>query len=77
MLSFKNTTRICAGLLVALFAAGALCACSSNKGTVAVSRTPDFCNSAENRTIPKVEKKATVHPGKDTPIGGDFKEKRH
>ncbi|MCM1531637.1 MAG: hypothetical protein NC048_03740 [Bacteroides sp.] len=76
MLSFKKTARICAGLSVVLFAVAALCSCSSNRGTVAVSRTPDFCNSAENRTVPKVEKKATVHPGKDTPIGGDFKERR-
>lgn len=68
----KKKLRCGSGLLAALFAAGLLCACSSPKSAV-MSRTPDFCNSAENRTVPKVAKKATVHPGKDTPIGGDYR----
>ena len=75
MLTFKKTSRTCMGLLFALFAAGALCSCSSHK-SAAVRRTPDFCNFAENRSVPKVEKKTAVAPGKDTPIGGDYRNKR-
>ena len=75
MFTFKKTARTGTGLLLVLFAAGILCACSSNKSAV-MRRTPDFCNFAENRSVPKVAKPAATPPGKDTPIGGDYKDKR-
>lgn len=73
---FKGKTRFRLGLPIVLLAAGMFCACSSNKGAAAMSRTPDFCNSAENRTVPKVDKKSAPQPGRDTPIGGDYRERR-
>lgn len=75
--AFKKKARFRSGLLIALFAAGLFCACSSSQEIqVGVFRKTDYCGSSDNRAISVLEKKSSPQPGKDTPIGGNFKEKR-
>ncbi|MDE6493387.1 MAG: hypothetical protein K2O66_00070 [Bacteroidales bacterium] len=72
----KNTFRLLRGLAVVSAAVALCCACAPSRQSSAPLRTPDYCGLSENRKIPKKPAKASRQPAPDTPIGGNFTEKR-
>lgn len=72
----KNTFRIPRGWVAALAVATLCCACAPSRQSSAPLRTPDYCGLSENRKISKKPNRASVAPAPNTPIGGNFTEKR-
>lgn len=55
---------------------GIFSSCASHRGVTTVARTPDFCSTTTGVSVAPVSKKAHPAPAPDTPIGGNFNEKR-
>lgn len=55
---------------------GIFSSCASHRGVTTVARTPDFCNTTSGVSVAPVAKKPHPAPAPDTPIGGNFGEKR-
>ena len=73
----KNRFFVIGGILVlSILCLGVFSSCSSHRGVTTVARTPDFCNTTSGVAVAPVAKKPHPAPAPDTPIGGNFAEKR-
>ncbi len=55
---------------------GIFASCASQGKATMAARTPDFCNTTSGVSVAPVSKKPHPAPAPDTPIGGNFGEKR-
>lgn len=63
-------------LVLCVLCMGIFSSCASHRGVTVVARTPDFCSTTSGVSVAPVAKKTHPAPAPDTPVGGNFGEKR-